>query len=93
MPTRAHVVLLSVPPAGRQALLAGILDLWEASVRASHAFLTESDIEAIRDDVASAAMGAPELVTAWDSGLAGFMGSLAPCWKCSSCGQSAFVMA
>ena len=75
MTTRGHVALVSVPPAGRKAILHGILELWEASVRASHAFLDEDDIEAIRDDVASAALGVPELVTAWDSGLAGFMGA------------------
>jgi putative acetyltransferase len=67
--------LFSVPPSQRKSFLAGILSLWEASVRASHAFLAEGDILALRPCVASAVLGVPWLVLAGDNNrLAGFMG-------------------
>jgi putative acetyltransferase len=67
---------LRVRPA-RPSDRAGLLDLWERSVRATHDFLTEADISALRPEVAAVLAG--DAVEWWvladdDDGAIGFLG-------------------
>lgn len=48
----------------REALLPALLDVWEASVRETHRFLTEADIARIRGYVPQALRGVPHLLIA-----------------------------
>lgn len=60
------------------ALLAALVDVWERSVRATHAFLSEEEILAIREFVPQALSGVERLVVALESGVPlGFMGAQA----------------
>ena len=56
------------------ALPAALVDVWERSVRATHAFLSEQEILAIREFVPQALSGVEKLVVALDDGVPlGFM--------------------
>ena len=58
------------------ALLGRLLALWERSVRASHTFLSLSEIASIRESVPQALAEIPHLVIARDrGGLLGFLGA------------------
>lgn len=58
------------------ALLAALVDVWERSVRATHAFLSEQEILAIREFVPQALSGVEKLVVALDGERPlGFMGA------------------
>ena len=58
------------------ALLAALVDVWERSVRATHAFLSEEEILAIREFVPQALSGVERLVVALEGGVPlGFMGA------------------
>ena len=60
------------------ALLAALVDVWERSVRATHAFLSEEEILAIREFVPQALSGVERLVVALEGGVPlGFMGAQA----------------
>lgn len=60
------------------ALLAALVDVWERSVRATHAFLSEEEIMAIREFVPQALSGVERLVVALEGGVPlGFMGAQA----------------
>lgn len=60
------------------ALLAALVDVWERSVRATHAFLSEEEILAIREFVPQALSGVEKLVVALEGGVPlGFMGAQA----------------
>ena len=48
-------------------LLAGLLELWEKSVRATHLFLSESDIQNIKKYVPAALKNVGHLIIATDS--------------------------
>ena len=49
------------------SLLAELLELWEKSVRATHLFLNESDIQNIKKYVPEALKNVPHLIIAADS--------------------------
>ena len=51
-------------PSDREALLPALLEVWEASVRETHRFLTEADIARIRGYVPQALRGVPHLLIA-----------------------------
>ena len=59
-----------------QELLGSLVSVWEDSVRATHSFLDEAEIERIRQFVPQAIAEVPELVVAEDGfdGLVAFMG-------------------
>lgn len=58
------------------ALLAALVDVWERSVRATHAFLSKEEILAIREFVPQALSGVEKLVVALEGGVPlGFMGA------------------
>ena len=60
------------------ALPAALVDVWERSVRATHAFLSEEEILAIREFVPQALSGVEKLVVALEGGVPlGFMGAQA----------------
>lgn len=60
------------------ALLAALVDVWGRSVRATHAFLSEEEILAIREFVPQALSGVERLVVALEGGVPlGFMGAQA----------------
>lgn len=60
------------------ALLAALVDVWERSVRATHTFLSEQEILAIREFVPQALSGVERLVVALDESVPlGFMGAQA----------------
>lgn len=60
------------------ALPAALVDVWERSVRATHAFLSEQEILAIREFVPQALSGVETLVVALEGGAPlGFMGAQA----------------
>lgn len=60
------------------ALLAALVDVWERSVRATHAFLSEEENLAIREFVPQALSGVEKLVVALDESVPlGFMGAQA----------------
>ena len=60
------------------ALPAALVDVWERSVRATHAFLSAQEILAIREFVPQAPSGVEKLVVALEGGvLLGFMGAQA----------------
>ena len=58
-------------------LLTALLDVWERSVRATHLFLPDAEVERIREYVPHALDGAEHLVVAEDEGgrPAAFMGT------------------
>lgn len=57
------------------ALLVQLLAVWEDSVRATHTFLTEADIAAIKAYVPEALMAVPRLTVVEEAGVpCGFMG-------------------
>ncbi len=64
------------PEARTPAFCCRLLAVWEASVRATHAFLTEADIRRIRGQAAQALAAVPELFVAYgaDGGPIAFMG-------------------
>ena len=62
--TLPDIVLEKLSAPARTALLPAILEIWEESVRASHAFLTEDDITRIKPYVASAVSAIETLVIA-----------------------------
>lgn len=64
-------------------LLSGLLEVWEASVRTSHRFLTEPEIQRIRGYVPQALAEVPCLITAGE-GPERPGGSRAGGWKCFS---------
>ena len=57
-------------------LIAKLTDVWEQSVKATHLFLSESEIEEIKPCLPAALKGVPHLIVAKDEGGApiGFMG-------------------
>lgn len=55
-------------------LVALLLELWERSVKASHLFLSASEIKEIKKDVAPALADVSQLLVAWDQKPLGFMG-------------------
>lgn len=58
------------------ALPAALVDVWERSVRATHAFLSAQEILAIREFVPQALSGVERLVVALEGGVPlGFMGA------------------
>lgn len=58
------------------ALPAALVDVWERSVRATHTFLSEQELLAIREFVPQALSGVERLVVALDEGVPlGFMGA------------------
>ncbi len=58
------------------ALPAALVDVWERSVRATHTFLSEQEILAIREFVPQALSGVEMLVVALEGGVPlGFMGA------------------
>ena len=60
----------------RDFRLPALLQLWEASVRASHYFLQEPDIVMLRPVVRQALLEVPQLAIIWkDDVLAGFVGA------------------
>lgn len=60
------------------ALPAALVDVWERSVRATHAFLSAQEILAIREFVPQALSGMEKLVVALEGGVPlGFMGARA----------------
>ncbi len=60
----------------RQPLLSDLLQIWEASVRATHHFLQEPDIAALRPVVRQALLEVPQLaIICQDGALAGFVGA------------------
>lgn len=61
---------------GRPADWGQLLEIWEASVRATHSFLSEQDIAGLLPEVRDAALPALELWVLCDDGgeLLGFMG-------------------
>lgn len=60
------------------ALPAALVDVWERSVRATHTFLSEQEILAIREFVPQALSGVEKLVVALEGGVPlGFMGAQA----------------
>ena len=65
-----------IAPADRdQALLEALLTVWEASVRATHAFLSDGEIQQIAAFVPQAVREVPLLAVAYDGGTpAGFLG-------------------
>lgn len=66
------------------ALPAALVDVWERSVRATHAFLSEQEILAIREFVPQALSGVERLVVALDESVPlGFMGAQAGRRRCS----------
>jgi putative acetyltransferase len=70
-------MITEVPQAERTApLIASLLAVWEDSVRATHDFLTEADIQSITPTVQSALAAIPSLtvVYAADDAPLGFMG-------------------
>lgn len=68
--------LEAFPPQARtQQLLGQLFAVWLASVRATHTFLTEEEIQAIAPQVPDALAQAPTLVVAWEGEEpAGFLG-------------------
>lgn len=59
-----------------EPLLAQLLSVWEASVRATHTFLTEADIQAIAREVPAALRFVPHLAVAVESGApSAFLGA------------------
>ena len=50
-----------------EALVARLSALWEASVRATHDFLSESDIRMLRPQAAAALRGVARLTVVWNS--------------------------
>ena len=65
-----------IAPADRdQALMDALLPLWEASVRATHTFLSDGEIRRLADVVPQAVREVPLLAVAYDGGTpAGFLG-------------------
>ncbi len=60
----------------RQPLSTQLVQLWEAAVRATHHFLQEADIVALRPVVKQALQEVPQLAVLWRDGmLAGFVGA------------------
>lgn len=52
-----------------------IVEVWEASVRATHDFLTETDIEALKPLILNEYLDAVELFCIWENGeILGFLG-------------------
>jgi len=70
----ADILLTEIDTADRPAWLPAILDIWEASVRASHDFLKDEDIVSFRMLVAQAAASVSTLLVAHAEGPVGFMG-------------------
>lgn len=65
--------------------LAELLAVWERSVRATHTFLSESEILRIRGYVPQALAAVPQLaVLAEDGRLLGFLGPGRGGWRCCS---------
>lgn len=57
------------------ALIESLTKIWKFSVRTTHFFLTEDEIERIKGDVPMAIKGVPQLVAAEEKGkILGFMG-------------------
>lgn len=71
---------MTTNPERNEQLIAELLDVWEASVRATHLFLTEEDIINIRGQVPAGLKQIETLVVAEDGGKAlGFMGIAEGC--------------
>lgn len=63
-------------PQERQTLLEPLQALWEESVRATHDFLQESDIIALRPAVKEGLLAVPQFAVIWvDEQPAGFIGA------------------
>ena len=63
-------------PQERQTLLEPLQTLWEESVRATHDFLQESDIIALRPAVKEGLLAVPQFAVIWvDEQPAGFIGA------------------
>lgn len=71
---------ITTNPERNEQLIAELLDVWEASVRETHLFLTEEDIINIRGQVPAGLKQIETLVVVEDSGKAlGFMGIAEGC--------------
>jgi len=58
-----------------EAAVNGLLSVWESSVKATHTFLSEKEIQAIKKYVPQALIGVPRLFVLENGGkLCGFMG-------------------
>ena len=70
-------IVVGEEPAERsEQLLVGLTDVWERSVRATHAFLAEEDVSRLRAMVPQAIAEVPRLLVARRAGrLAGFAGA------------------
>ena len=70
-------IVVGEEPAERsEQLLVGLTDVWERSVRATHAFLAEEDVSRLRAMVPQAIAEVPRLLVARRAGrLAGFVGA------------------
>lgn len=60
-------VRITEAPRRTAALLRRLLEVWENSVRATHLFLSDDDINRIRDDVSRALHGIAHLIIAKDA--------------------------
>lgn len=56
------------------ALIANLLEIWESAVRATHLFLSPSDIERIKNYVPQALQGVAHLFVAYEGEPVAFMG-------------------
>ena len=67
-------------------LIRALLDIWERSVRATHLFLSDGEIESIKEYVPRALMGVENLTVAEneDGQPVAFMERKAERWKCCS---------
>ena len=68
-------------------LESALLSIWKESVRATHLFLSDSEIEKIKEYVPQAIGEVEHLVAVEDDcgGLLGLWGRLQIGWKCSFC--------
>ncbi len=63
-----------IDKAERSSLLPAIIEIWEASVRSSHAFLTEEDIDKLKPLVEETAASLTTLIVSKIGSPIGFMG-------------------
>ena len=72
--TGDDVTIAEIRREARSGMVAALLDIWEASVRASHAFLTEADIARLKPLVRQAMGAVGTLAVARTDKPVGFMG-------------------
>ncbi len=69
-----NILLTEIGISERASLLPTITEIWEASVRATHGFLTDGDIARLKPLVEKAAVSVMTLVVASTDRCVGFMG-------------------